>query len=205
MYEIINRNMDLILRNVDEELDIRVCLRLLNRIRSVDVTRDSGFQNDYCRYWRLFGAGLGQDFRGAYFELMQRSRRNPLLSIGELIRILYEVPVNSSGKKALQFSFASKLLHTLDPHRPIYDSMIATFYCFRVPNPTKSFESRLQDFLNFYEFLTDEYKKVLATQVLTQPITRFRDQFSVSDDYTDEKIIDTLIWRTMDLQKKRAL
>lgn len=205
MYEIINRNIDRILDNVDEDLDIRIYLTLLNRFRNVDVTRDTEFQNKYCRYWSLFGAGLSQNFRAEYFKLMERLKRRPLPSIGEVTRILYEVPSNSSGRKALQFSFASKLLHTLDPHRPIYDSHVATFYRFSVPNPTKSFEDRLQGFLGFYDFLMVEYKKVLTTQVLMQPIARFRHQFSVSDEYTDEKIVDTLIWRAMDLRKKGVL
>jgi hypothetical protein len=205
MYGIINRNIDRILGSVDEDLDIRTYLTLLDRSRNVDVTRDTEFQNKYCRYWRLFGAGLSQDFRSAYFELMEGLRGRALPSIREVTRILYEVPSNRSGRKTLQFSFASKLLHTLDPHRPIYDSMVATFYRFSVPNPTKSFEGRLQVFLSFYDFLTVEYKKVVTTQVLEQPIASFRHQFSVSAEYTDEKVVDTLIWRAMDLQKNGVL
>lgn len=205
MYEIISRNIERILGNIDEDLDIRTYLTLLNRFRNVDVTCDTEFQNNYCRYWRLFGAGLSQEFRTAYFELMERLRGGPLPSIEEVTRILYEVPSNSSGRKRLQFSFASKLLHTLDPHRPIYDSMVATFYRFSVPNPIKSFEEKLQGFLGFYNFLTVEYNRVLTTQTLAQPIARFRNRFSVSDEYTDEKVIDTLIWRAMDLRRKGVL
>jgi len=205
MYEIINRNIERILDNINEDLDIHTYLSLLNRFRNVDATRDTEFQDDYCRYWRLFRAGLSQDFRKAYFELMERLRGVLLPSIEEVTRILYEVPSNSSGRKTLQFSFASKLLHTLDPHRPIYDRMVANFYRFSVPNPIKSFEERLQGFLGFYNFLTVEYNRVLTTQALAHPIARFRNQFSVSDDYTDEKVIDTLIWRAMGLREKGLL
>jgi hypothetical protein len=204
-YEIINRNIDLILDNMDENLDIRTYLTLLSRSRNVDVTRDTEFQNKYCRYWRLFGAGLSQDFRSAYFELMEGFKGRVLASIREVSLILSKVPSNSIGKRTLQFSFASKLLHTLDPHRPIYDSMVATFYRFTVPNPTKSLEGRLQVFLSFYDFLTAEYKKVLTNRLLGQSIAIFRNHFSLSDEYTDERIVDTLIWRIMDLQKKGIL
>jgi hypothetical protein len=204
-YEIINRNIDLILDNVDENLDVRPYLTLLRTFRNVDITRDTEFQKKYCSYWRLFGAGLSQDFRSAYFDLMEGLKGRALQSIGEVTRILSKVPSNSSGRRTLQFSFASKLLHTLDPHRPIHDSMVASFYRFSVPNPTKSLESRLHVFLSFYDFLVVEYKKVLTTQLLEQPIAIFRNHFSVSDEYTDEKIVDTLIWRAMDLQKKGIL
>jgi hypothetical protein len=204
-YEVINRNIDLILGDTDEDLDIRTYLTLLSIFRNVDVTRDTEFQNKYCRYWRLFGAGLSQDFRSAYFELMEGLKGTALRSIREVTLILYRVPSNSSGRRTLQFSFASKLLHTLDPHRPIYDSMVATFYQFSIPDPTNNLEDRLQIFLSFYDFLVAEYKKVLTTRLLGQPIAIFRNHFSVSDEYTDEKIIDTLIWRVMALQKKGIL
>jgi hypothetical protein len=205
MYRIINQNIDLILGRVDEDFDIRTYLTLLNRFRNVNVARDTAFQSKYCRYWRLFGAGLSQNFRSAYFELMEGLRGRPIPSIGEVTRILYDVPSNKNGRKTLQFSFASKLLHTLYPHRPIYDSMVATFYRFSVPVPNKSFEVRLQSFLSFYGFLVIEYKKVLSNGSIQQPIAHFRHQFSVPDEYTDEKIIDTLVWCAMDLRKKGFL
>ena len=204
-YEIINRNIDLILGNKDEDVDIRTYLTLLSRFCNVDVTRDTEFQKKYCRYWRLFGAGLSQDFRLAYFELMEGLKGRALLSIRKVTLILSKVPSNSSGRRTLQFSFASKLLHMLDPHRPIYDSIVATFYRFSVPSLTKSFEGRLQVFLSFYDFLVAEYKMVITTRLLEKPIAIFRNHFSVSDEYTDQKIVDTLIWRVMDLQKKGIL
>ena len=205
MYRIINQNIDLILGSVNEDLDIHTYLTLLNIFQNVDVAQDAEFQSKYCRYWRLFGAGLSQNFRSAYFELMEGLRGRPIPSIGEVTRILYDVPSNKSGRKTLQFSFASKLLHTLDPHRPIYDSMVATFYRFMVPAPNKSFDVRLQSFLSFYGFLIIEYKKVLSNGLIQRAIAHFRHRFSVPDEYTDEKIIDTLVWRAMDLRKKDRL
>lgn len=204
-YEIINCKIDLIMSNIDKDLDIRTYLNLLSRFRKNDVTRDTEFQNKYCRYWRLFGAGLSQDFRSEYFQLMEGLKGRALPSIREVTLNLFKVPSNSSGRKTLQFSFASKLLHTLDSHRPIYDSMVARFYGFSSPNPNNSFENRLQAFLSFYDFLVAEYNKVLTNRLLEQPITIFRNHFSVLDEYTDEKIVDTLIWRAMDLQKKGGL
>jgi hypothetical protein len=205
MYTIINQNIDRILDSVDEGLDIRTYLTLMSGFRNVNVVQDIEFQGKYCKYWRLYGAGLSQSFRASYFELMEGLRGRPIPTIGEVTRILYEVPSNKSGRKTVQFSFASKLLHTLDPHQPIYDSMVATFYRFSAPGPTKNFEDRLRSFLSFHDFLCTEYKNVLSNGLLQQSITRFRHQFSVPNEYTDEKIIDTLIWRVMDLRKKGVL
>ncbi len=205
MYNIINQNIDRILGSVDEGLDIRTYLTLMGRFRNVNVVENTEFQAKYCKYWRLYGAGLSQSFRASYFELMEGIRGRPIPNIGEVTSILYEVPSNKNGRKTIQFSFASKLLHTLDPHQPIYDSMVATFYRFSVPAPTKSFEARLRSFLSFYDFLCTEYKNVLGNELLQQSITRFRHQFSLPSEYTDEKIIDTLVWRAMDLRRRGVL
>jgi hypothetical protein len=205
MYGIINNNVDQILDSVDEDLDIHTYLTLLGIFRNVNVALDTEFQSKYCRYWRLFGAGLSQNFRSAYFGLLESLRGRPIPSIGEVTRILYEVPSNRKGRKTLQFSFASKLIHTLDPHRPIYDSMVASFYRFTIPVSTKSFELRLQSFLDFYNFLITEYKRVLSDGSIQHPVTYFRRRFSLPGEYTEEKIIDTLSWRAIDLRKKRLL
>jgi len=203
MYRIINQNIDLILGSVDEDLDIHTYLTLLDIFRNTDVGQDAEFQGKYCKYWRLYGAGLDQSFRASYFELMEGLKGKPIPNIEEVTRTLHEVPSNKKGRKTLQLSFASKLLHTLDPRRPIYDSMVATFYSFTVPK--RSFEVKLQSFLSFYGFLVIEYKRVLSNGSIQQPIAHFRHRFSVSDEYTDEKIIDTLVWRAMDLRKKGLL
>ena len=205
MYNVINKNIDRIFGSVDKVLDIHTYLNLMNRFRTVNVVQDTEFQSRYCVYWRLYGAGLSQSFRASYFELMEELRGRPVPYIGEVIRPLYEVPSNKSGKKTLQFSFASKLLHTLAPHKPIYDSHVKTFYRFSAPHSMGSFESRLQSLLTFYDFLRAEYEKILEDGLLQELIFRFRRVFSVPDQYTDEKIIDTFIWRTVYLYKKGDL
>lgn len=202
MYRIITQNIDRILDNIDEELDIRIYLSLLNRVHNIDVTQDKDFQNNYCRYWRLYGAGLSQEFRSAYFQLMEKYKDKNPLDIKEITRTLYDIPSNKKGKKTLQFSFASKLIHTLEPHRPIYDNMVATFYRFSVPNHTKSYGLRILCYLNFYDSLIKEYESVLTNGLLSQSIESFKHKFSISDAYTNEKVIDTLIWRSMDLKQK---
>jgi class 3 adenylate cyclase len=57
----------------------------------------------------------------------------------------------------------------------------------------------------FHDELVIEYEKVFSGGSIQQPIAHFRHRFSVPDEYTDEKIIDTLIWRAMELQRKGLL
>jgi len=205
MYTAINQNIERIIASVDRKLDIDTYLDLLRRFGRVDVAQDPKFQSAYKIYWGLTTARLSKAFCAAYFELMEGLKGKPAPYIREVVLHLYQISTHKSGKKSLQFSFASKLIHTIQPHRPIYDSMVVSFYRFKVPNPTKSFDARLRSLLSSYDFLCTEYENVLRDGLLQQSITRFRHEFSVPDEYTDEKIIDTLIWRITNLRKKGAL
>ena len=72
--------------------------------------------------------------------------------------------------------------------------MVSFFFLPSVPE-NKTAEKRLQRYLDSYQFLRNEYRRVLEQGLLAHGITRFREQFPVRARYSDCKIIDTLIWK----------
>lgn len=205
MYTLINQNIDLVLATLDYRLDIGTYLNLMRRFNQGDISHDPVFHLDYRRYWRLNAARLSESFCSAYFDLMESLRGQENVEIEVVARRLYQVPTHKNGRQSLQFSFASKLIHTLDSHRPIYDSLIADFFFFRPPDPNKELDFRLRSFSTFYSFLCHEFKRILEQGLLEPSISRFRHIQGVEDAYTDEKIIDILIWRFVTLLRNGAL
>jgi len=205
MYSLINHNIDLILVTLDRRLDIDVYLSLIRRFNQGNVRNDAVFHLDYRRYWRLNAARLSESFCSTYFDLMERLRGNQNMETEAVARHLYQIPTHESGRQSLQFSFASKLIHTLDPHRPIYDSFVADFFFFRPPDPNKELDFRLRSLSSFYSFLCHEYERVLEQRLLEPSLLRFREIQGVDNTYTDQKIIDTLIWRFVTLLRNGAL
>ncbi len=205
MYTLINQNINLVLATLDYRLDIDTYLNLIRRFNQGDISHDPIFHLDYRRYWRLNAARLSETFCLAYFDLMQRLRTDQNMDTEAVARHLYQLPTHKNGRQSLQFSFASKLVHTLDPHKPIYDSMIADFFFFRPPDPNIELDFRLQSLSTFYAFLCNEYHRVLEHDLLEASILRFKQIRGVDDTYTDEKIIDTLIWRFVTLLRNGAL
>jgi len=205
MYNLINQNIDLILAAVDRYLDIDTYLSLMRRFNQGDIRHDALFHLDYRRYWRLNAARLSEGFCLAYFDLMEGLRTNHNMDTKAVARHLYQLPTHESGRQSLQFSFASKLIHTLDPHKPIYDSMISDFFFFSPPDPNKELDFRLRSLSTFYAFLCNEYHRILEHDLLEPSILRFRQIPGVDDTYTNEKIIDTLIWRFVTLLRNGAL
>ncbi len=91
-----------------------------------------------------------------------------------------------------------------DTTTPIYDSMISAFYFFTEPNQNKDLEDRISELSRFYEFLTDEYNRILELDLLAPSIRKFRLNFS-PQSFTDQKIIDSLIWAFVSMQKNKGL
>ncbi len=160
-------------------------------IENLNNSANAGYQSRYKTYWRLHGAGLSQDYCDIYFQYLQNAVLNPL-PLKTLVTELYQVPC-SPNRKAIQFSFCTKLCHMIDRKLPIYDSKIAEFYNFKRPDSQISAERRINMYIRFYEFLKAEYQKVLDSKILDESIKSFRVSFQPKN-FTDIKIIDSLIW-----------
>jgi hypothetical protein len=104
----------------------------------------------------------------------------------------------------LQFSFATKLAHMVDPHVPIFDSFVANFYFFTVPPPTRPFQDRLASLLEFHAFLTREYARVLHLGLLAPAIEQIRSQRRLGSAVPDERVVDWLIWAWVSLLRSGA-
>jgi hypothetical protein len=90
----------------------------------------AAYQQLYKGFWGMNRAQLSSGFYTTYFEFL-RTRKLPTLE--SLCRELYDSSARRNGTRALQFSFATKLLHTLDPRLPIYDSKVARFFYSKRP------------------------------------------------------------------------
>ncbi len=197
MYELININLLAILKSLPLQLGHVDEYDYLMQNRY--LVGDLGYQKRYCTYWRLFGAGLSADFRREYFTILQEHLNNNNTNLEQVLRKLYIKPVNAKGHRKIQFSFSSKLIHMVDPHSPIYDSMVASFFSFNAK--AKTTEEKISELLEFHQFLVAEYQRVLKLDLLTPSIQQFRQLFSPIK-FTDEKVIDSLIWAFLQWQRE---
>src|SRR5471030_116478 len=194
MYDRINCNITRLLGTVDRS-DIDEYVWMIRELHNYDVSQHREFQQRYCSYWALNGAGLGQPFRSAYFSRLEQAKCSPEQATVERITwTLYETPINAKEKKALQFSFASKLVHMVNPSLPVYDRMVESFY-FLPRSYTGTPEKKLANLLRSYGFLVSEYDRILREGLLAPAIDELRGHFQLPTDYSDHKIIDTLIWK----------
>ncbi len=194
MYDLINANSGTVLQSIDPKT-VSGYYWLVQNLPQVATQQ---FQNKYAKYWGM--QYPNQAYRKVYFQTLQASILNPP-SLSVLTKSLYNTPVNKKGQSN-QFSFATKLLHMADRHSPIYDLRVAAFYFFAEPDTQR----RVAACLAFHAFLVKEYGRVLNQGLLTQTIQAFRQQFPKEEqNFTDERIIDVLIWAYVGLLQKGVL
>jgi hypothetical protein len=159
------------------------------------------YQKRYRGFWGMHAARLSSEFHATYFEFLKAPT---IPTLADLCRALYDPSGRRNGTRTLQFSFATKLLHTLNPHVPIYDSKVARFFLFEAPSSDRPVPERIGGLTAFHAFLEVEYRRVLNGRQLSTAIDAFRQRFD-PEQHTDEKIVDWLIWTFVNLVDGGAL
>jgi len=195
MYQFINENIAKVLDTVDRKRDIDPYLKMAEMFSAGSVFDNYEYKTTYRKYWQLNAARLSDSYCNHYFQVMEDYRHKDQIGIEAVVKALYEVPSNSKGIKTIQFSFATKLLHTIDNTRPVYDSLVGDFYFFPQIKPSWKYDKKLSAYIHAYDFLLREYKRVLVKGLLSESLQKFRERFRLPHAYTDQKIVDTLLWK----------
>lgn len=197
MYKLMNAHAIEIVEYIQQKNDVGEYRWLLDHVAHA---LDAEYQGRYRRYWGFRGKAATLRFRKPYFlQLAQGLENHPELA--DLVELLYK-----AEGQTLQFSFCSKLCHMLDPHRPIYDANIREFYWFSPPDGVNQKQAirqrKINGYMDFYNFLIDEYQRVINNDLMVGCLDSFHGHFNAGD-VTDQRIIDFVIWAFVGLLKQR--
>lgn len=194
MYRVINENTGFILKNVEENISIQEYIPLLKRLHEDNITSNPTFIKDYKRYWTMNAARLPQEFFDRYFAYLENNKNNRQIALSDVIEYLHTTTHNTEKRK-VHFSFSSKLVHMINPNKPIYDTMIKNFYYLPDFSSKKSYQDKMTVVNKNYNFIESEYKRVIENNLLEPSISLFYKTFKLNqDDITYVKVIDSLIW-----------
>lgn len=163
--------------------------------------RNPNYRQMYKRFWMLTHAGA--DFLAVYFWLLEQHLQFPRPLI-HIVDALHRVNFNARLGRRINFSFATKLFHMGHLNTPIYDSRISTFYSYSRPENHLPLLGRIFRYDAFHLFLQHEYRRVLQNGLLAPSIHAFRQALN-PQQFTDEKIIDSLIWAYVSLLDDNGL
>jgi hypothetical protein len=189
----IDDNAGAIIQGIDPEA-VDVYIFLSNEFARGSAVENRVFQFVYRSFYRIDSAGLTPNFKSKYFMLLEESRDLRDVDLRKLTKELHSIR-NRKNQESLQFSFVTKLAHTVNSTYPVYDGEVATVFGFRVPRTEKDFDVRLDEYMTFYETLRDNYEEIIRRNLLLEPRRLFHQHFATHNDRIPEtKVLDFIFW-----------
>ena len=151
------------------------------------------FRSLFKQYYGLNQAQLGEDWENGFFELLSERTTDLEYILSEL----YEIP-RLNGQKTIQFVFTTKLIHTINNSKPIYDSKVGKVIEKKVEGDTK--QAKIESCKEIYRYLEELYSELLRNVHIREVISRFREMHQVNEDAVgDRKVLDFIIWSLGDI------
>ena len=125
-------------------------------------------------------------YRDAFFVLFEHIKSTPDISFEEVSAQLYQVDSKH------EFSFITKMLHTINPTRPIYDSQVdAALQIHRTYQA--NFSKRLEQDAKILNEISRYYQDLKSAPQITDILTTF-DQIVPMYKISTEKKLDFILW-----------
>ena len=157
---------------------------------------EQSFKKEYIRFYRLslltrsFSKDNYNQFLERYFQLLKEGNTD----LEYILKELHKIP-NKKGIHTLQFSFATKLIHTIKPENPLNDQNVGVIIgkCYG------------KDKLKVYEHLKEVYTALLRNKEFMDILKNVRKEFEkLGEDLSminDVKLIDFLVWQLEKVEK----
>lgn len=156
--------------------------RIIHRLRNVDVSADAEYQKDFNRYFRV---RRNSEWQRIFYEELER-----LKSAGAEFEPVLSYLYEETG--FVEASFASKLVATIDPTKPILDSKVLAYLGLRIGGSSP--ERRLSAAAQAYYHIVEWYEAYLARSEAAENIKLFDSLLPGYVWVSDTKKIDFLLW-----------
>lgn len=156
------------------------------------ISDNEEFKDTYKNFYVMKTAGLSQQHFDKYFEMLDEQVSN----LERILNELYEIKTLKQ-QNSLQFSFATKLLHTVNNNLPIYDKQVKI--TLGLPDPYKYSDNsrykKTRAILAYYENLKMIYRQLLENASVKKLIDDIRKNFGwTANQINDVKILDFVLW-----------
>ncbi len=190
------KNKDKILSNLKQKDTDKYCY-IKKRFEDGNILNDLKFQAVFKQFYIMNSAGLSEECKKCFFRLLSEKQCDLKYILSEL----YEIP-RLNKTKSIQFSFATKLIHTVDNRKPIYDRFVGYIIDKKVEGISK--DEKIASCLKIYNFLDNLYQRIINDNKIKHIINDFRVKFNASEqNISDEKILDFMLWSLGSIAAKR--
>ncbi|MCD8015077.1 MAG: hypothetical protein LUG99_18255 [Lachnospiraceae bacterium] len=159
--------------------------QIMAALHQTDVSTDMDFRRTFNRFFVMRSrTPLYYD----KFYLFLEARKN----IGATFEEALEELKSANGK--LEVSFSSKLVHVIDPAKPIWDRNVSVLHFgMKVPSYGKSIEVRQKEVIKVYHDYCCRFYEYLESNG-GQALIRLFDNTYPHSGLTDVKKLDFILW-----------
>ncbi len=159
---------------------------LQNNLYCVDVANNEEYKNNYKNFYRM--ARRGKTFCNQYFSIMENLKNVKNIDFETIFEQVYTI------KNTNEISFSSKMLHSLNPKFPIWDSIVTKGH-FKINVPYyKANKNLLCEKYLEYTSQFEEYKLSNNGKMLIDLFNKRYPNINISDT----KKIDFILWQARD-------
>lgn len=167
-------------------LGIRDYEVIIKSFNNTNIYKDVEFQKKYNSFYRV---RRNKEWQIKYYKFFEENKSNKNISIEKIMRCLYV----ETGK--VELSFSSKMLATINPKKPIFDSVLSDYTNLKLKQISNK-DNKLKNAIELYYQLEEWYDEYIKTDKAEKMIEVF-DSILPSFKWIEPiKKIDFIIWGT---------
>jgi hypothetical protein len=160
-----------------------------------DITGVDGesYRKNFISYYRL---RRDENWLGQYFAYLEKHKNDRTITFREILTYLSGLKHHSfwGESNAIEASFASKLLHTINPNHPIWDHQVLQAVKITL-HPWKEGKDRFEECVRDYEELSHLIERYLLTPEGKECLRVFDVTFPDYQFFSPYKKIDFYLWK----------
>lgn len=168
------------------------------RALDTNIALDADYQKNFNNYYRI---RRDEQWRQAYYRYLEDNKHHKDITFKQILRYLSEVPhiVRICGKnpdgiaRTVEPSFASKMLATINPDHPVWDSQVLRFLGRKVPEGLGRCE-KIETCVRIYGEVEQEIGEFIGSAQGKACIELFDKTFPGCRDFSDFKKMDYYMW-----------
>ena len=183
-----DEGMEHAIRNLETRKDGLERYDFLQRsVSRGDVASDTEFHKTFKSFYKV---RRGSDWCSVFFSILEREKHDGVVSFGEVLNEMY----SRTGR--IEASFSSKLIATINTHRPVWDKHVLDNIGLRPPYAGMQPARRLCRCVELYSSIQTWTSKTIRKTGFEKWRRRFDRKFPRFCHFTDIKKLDLFLWQS---------
>lgn len=176
-------NIELILVKIEPGL--KKYKYIMENFNNTDISIDAELQKKFTGFYKV---RRNKEFLDMYYKYMESNKYNENITFEDTLKYIY------SQVNRIEPSFSSKLVATINPNMPIWDSIVLDNLNLKAPQSYKSDDYRIEKIIRIYNQIVEYYEKALHDNRIEKLILMF-DHMYPDANISKHKKLDFILWK----------